>query len=54
MAQLREPRAVAVEDLWVCWQDLFSGQHRIELCGDSKVVVNWHEAFWPVLGDNDV
>lgn len=45
---LREPRQVDQQEFGVQWNSLLDVQHRIELCGDSKVVVNWCEAFWPV------
>ena len=45
---LRVPREVQMQEFWVPWNSLFQNQHRIELCGDSKVVVNWCEAYWPV------
>ena len=45
---LREPRQVDQQEFGVHWNSLLDVQHRIELCGDSKVVVNWCEAFWPV------
>ena len=45
---LREPRQVQQQEFCVHWNSLLDVQHRIEFCGDSKVVVNWCEAFWPV------
>ena len=40
---LRVPRDAQMQEVWVPWNSLLDNQHRIELCGDGKVVVNWCE-----------
>jgi len=42
------PRVIPFDMMNVAWSALNGKRKRIELMGDSKVVVNWANAVWPV------